>query len=124
MMRALLRGKIHRAVVTQADRDYVGSITIDKELLDEADIWAGEKVLISDVDNGARFETYAVEGTPGSGIVCVNGAAALLVQPGDRIIVMAFEITDRPIEPRIVLVDDKNRKVKTLRAPGPGDVSE
>lgn len=123
-MRALLRGKIHRAVVTQADRDYVGSITIDKELLDEADIWAGEKVLISDVDNGARFETYAVEGTPGSGIVCVNGAAALLVQPGDRIIVMAFEITDRPIEPRIVLVDDKNRKVKTLRAPGPGDVSE
>ncbi len=124
IMRALLRGKIHRAVVTQADRDYVGSITIDKELLDEADIWAGEKVLISDVDNGARFETYAVEGTPGSGIVCVNGAAALLVQPGDRIIVMAFEITDRPIEPRIVLVDDKNRKVKTLRAPGPGDVSE
>ena len=124
IMRALLRGKIHRAVVTQADRDYVGSITIDKELLDEADIWAGEKVLISDVDNGARFETYAVEGTPGSGIVCVNGAAALLVQPGDRIIVMAFEITDRPIEPLIVLVDDKNRKVKTLRTPGPGDVSE
>lgn len=118
-MRVLLRGKIHRAVVTQADLDYVGSITIDKELLDEADIWPGEKVLISDVDNGARFETYTVEGEPGSGVICVNGAAAHLVKPGDRIIIMAFEITDRPIVPNIVLVDERNRKVKTLHAPGP-----
>ncbi|HHT76023.1 MAG TPA: aspartate 1-decarboxylase [Methanomassiliicoccaceae archaeon] len=122
-MRVLLRGKIHRAVVTQADLDYVGSITIDKELLDEADIWPGEKVLISDVDNGARFETYTVEGEPGSGVICVNGAAAHLVKPGDRIIIMAFEITDRPIVPNIVLVDERNRKVKTLHAPGPS-VSE
>lgn len=119
-MRVLLRGKIHRAVVTQADPDYVGSITIDKELLKEADIWPGEKVLISDVDNGARFETYTVEGPAGSGVICVNGAAALLVKPGDRIIIMAFEITDRPVQPRIVLVDEHNRKVRTLRAPGPG----
>jgi len=119
-MRILLRGKIHRAVVTQADPDYIGSITIDKELLEEADIWPGEKVLISDVDNGARFETYTVEGEAGSGVVCVNGAAALLVKPGDRIIIMAFEITDQPVQPRIVLVDEHNRKVKTLRAPGPG----
>ncbi|KQM12575.1 aspartate decarboxylase [Methanomassiliicoccales archaeon RumEn M1] len=122
-MRVLLRGKIHRAVVTQADLDYVGSITIDKELLDEADIWAGEKVLVSDIDNGARFETYTVEGEPGSGVICVNGAAAHLVNVGDRIIIMAFEITDRPITPNIVLVDDKNRKVRTLHAPGPS-VSE
>jgi len=122
-MRVLLRGKIHRAVVTQADLDYVGSITIDKELLDEADIWPGEKVLISDVDNGARFETYTVEGEPGSGVICVNGAAAHLVKPGDRIIIMAFEITDRSIVPNIVLVDERNRKVKTLHAPGPS-VSE
>lgn len=122
-MRVLLRGKIHRAVVTQADLDYIGSITIDKELLDEADIWPGEKVLISDVDNGARFETYTVEGEPGSGVICVNGAAAHLVKPGDRIIIMAFEITDRPIVPNIVLVDERNRKVKTLHAPGPS-VSE
>lgn len=122
-MRVLLRGKIHRAVVTQADLDYVGSITIDKELLDEADIWPGEKVQISDVDNGARFETYTVEGEPGSGVICVNGAAAHLVKPGDRIIIMAFEITDRPIVPNIVLVDERNRKVKTLHAPGPS-VSE
>ena len=122
-MRVLLRGKIHRAVVTQADLDYVGSITIDKELLDEADIWAGEKVLISDIDNGARFETYTVEGEPGSGVICVNGAAAHLVNVGDRIIIMAFEITDRPITPNILLVDDKNHKVRTLHAPGPS-VSE
>ena len=122
-MRVLLRGKIHRAVVTQADLDYVGSITVDKELLDEADIWAGEKVLISDLNNGARFETYIVEGEPGSGVICVNGAAAHLVEVGDRIIIMAFEITDRPITPNIVLVDDKNRKARTLHAPGPS-VSE
>jgi aspartate 1-decarboxylase len=122
-MRVLLRGKIHRAVVTQADPDYIGSITIDKELLDEADIWAGEKVLVSDVDNGARFETYTVEGEPGSGIICVNGAAAHLVSPGDRIIIMAFEITDRPVRPNIVLVNSKNHRVKTLHAPGPSDPS-
>ena len=122
-MRVLLRGKIHRAVVTQADLDYVGSITIDKELLDEADIWPGEKVLISDVFNVARFETYSVEWEPGSGVICCNGAAAHLDGPGDRIIIMAFEITDRPIVPNIVLVDERNRKVKTLHAPGPS-VSE
>lgn len=120
IMRILLRGKIHRAVVTQADLDYVGSITIDQELLEEADIWPGEKVLVSDINNGARFETYTVAGPPGSGVICVNGAAAHLVNVGDLIIIMAFEITDKPIDPRIVLVDEKNRKVKTLRAPGPG----
>ena len=122
-MRALLRGKIHRAVVTQADPDYIGSITIDKDLLDEADIWAGEKVLISDINNGARFETYTVEGEPGSGVICVNGAAAHLVTPGDRVIIMAFELTDKPVRPNIVLVDSKNRRVKTLHAPGPSDPS-
>jgi aspartate 1-decarboxylase len=119
LMRVILRGKIHRAVVTQADPDYVGSIIIDRDLLDDADIWPGEKVLVSDVNNGARFETYTVAGKRGSGIVCVNGAAARLVNVGDRIIIMAFEITDTPIEPRIVLVDDKNHRTKILRAPGP-----
>ncbi len=119
-MRVLLRGKIHRAVVTQADPDYIGSITIDRSLLEEADIWPGEKVLISDVNNGARFETYVVAGDAGSGTICVNGAAARLVRVGDRIIIMAFELADAPIEPRIVLVDDKNRWKETLRAPRPG----
>jgi aspartate 1-decarboxylase len=119
-MRSVLRGKIHRAVVTQADPDYIGSITIDQDLLDDADIWPGEKVLISDVNNGARFETYTVSGNAGSGVICVNGAAARLVRLGDKIIIMAFELTDHPIEPRIVLVDDHNRRTRILRAPGPG----
>jgi aspartate 1-decarboxylase len=115
-MRYLLRGKIHRAVVTDANPEYIGSITIDKDLLVKADIWAGEKVLISDVNNGSRFETYTVEGKPGSGMVCVNGAAARLVRPGDRLIIMAFELTDKPIAPKIVLVNEKNQHVKTLQS--------
>jgi aspartate 1-decarboxylase len=113
-MRCLLRGKIHRAVVTDANPEYVGSITIDRDLLVKADIWAGEKVLVSDVNNGARFETYTVEGKSGSGTICVNGAAARLVRTGDRLIIMAFELTDKPVVPKIVLVDDKNQYVKTL----------
>lgn len=119
-MRSVLRGKIHRATVTHADPDYVGSIIIDQALLDDADIWPGEKVLISDVNNGARFETYTVSGERGSGVICVNGAAARLVRLGDKVIIMAFELTDHPIEPRIVLVDEHNRRTKILRAPGPG----
>lgn len=118
-MRCLLRGKIHRAVVTDANPEYVGSITIDRDLLIKADIWAGEKVLVSDINNGARFETYTVEGKAGSGMVCVNGAAARLVRPGDHLIIMAFELTDKPITPKIVLVDDKNHHVRTLDSVNP-----
>jgi aspartate 1-decarboxylase len=118
-MRCLLRGKIHRAVVTDANPEYIGSITIDRDLLVRADIWAGEKVLVSDINNGARFETYTVEGKAGSGTICVNGAAARLVRPGDRLIIMAFELTDKPIAPKIVLVDDKNQHVKTLDSVNP-----
>jgi aspartate 1-decarboxylase len=114
IMRCLLRGKIHRAVVTDANPEYIGSITIDRDLLEEADIWVGEKVLVSDVNNGSRFETYTVEGKAGSGVICVNGAAARLVKTGDRLIIMAFELTDRPVTPKIVLVDDQNHYVKTL----------
>jgi aspartate 1-decarboxylase len=116
IMRYLLRGKIHRAVVTDANPEYIGSITIDRDLLVKADIWVGEKVLVSDINNGARFETYTVEGKAGSGMICVNGAAARLVKAGDRLIIMAFELTDQPIAPRIVLVDDKNQYVKTLHS--------
>lgn len=118
-MRCLLRGKIHRAVVTDADPEYVGSITIDRDLLVKADIWAGEKVLVSDINNGSRFETYVVEGEPGSGMICVNGAAARLVKRGDKLIIMAFELTDKPITPLIVLVDEKNQYVKTLHSVNP-----
>jgi aspartate 1-decarboxylase len=120
IMRYLLRGKIHRAVVTEANPEYIGSITIDRDLMVKADIWAGERVLISDVNNGSRFETYVVEGKAGSGMICVNGAAARLVKTGDHLIIMAFELTDKPITPRIVLVNEKNQHVKTLQSPGPG----
>lgn len=113
-MRQLLRGKIHRATVTAAEPDYVGSIVIDQDLLERADIWPGEKVLVSDVNNAARFETYVVSGKRGSGIISVNGAAARLVSVGDKIIIMAFEITDKPITSKVVLVDQNNRFLRNL----------
>lgn len=114
LMRCLLRGKIHRATVTETNTEYIGSIVIDQDLLRAADIWPGERVLISDVDNAARFETYAVEGKAGSGQIMVNGAAAKLVHKGDRIIIMAFEYSDSPVEQKAILVDEKNRYVKRL----------
>lgn len=113
-MRSLLRGKIHRATVTEADLGYVGSITIDASLLKEVDIWPGERVLVSDLDNGNRFETYVVEGEAGSGIIGVNGAAARLVNIGDKVIIMAFEITDKPIKPKVALVDETNRIMRMM----------
>jgi aspartate 1-decarboxylase len=113
-MRCLIRAKIHRATVTDANPDYVGSITIDDELLQRADIWPGEKVLVADVDNGARFETYTVKGNAGSGTICVNGSAARLVKKGDKIIIMAFEYTDKPVDQKVVLVDERNRFVRNL----------
>jgi aspartate 1-decarboxylase len=113
-MRCLLRAKIHRATVTDADPDYVGSITIDEDLLQRADIWPGERVLVADVNNGARFETYAVSAEAGSGIVCVNGSAAKLVNKGDRVIIMAFEYTSSPIDAKVVLVDEENRYAGSL----------
>jgi len=108
-MRILLRSKIHKARITETDIEYVGSITIDADLIRMADIWPGEKVLVADMENGARFETYVLEGKPGSGIIGVNGAAAKLVKKGDAVIIMAFEITDMPIRPKILLVDERNR---------------
>ncbi len=113
-MRQLLRGKIHRATVTAAEPEYVGSIVIDQDLLERADIWPGEKVLVSDVDNAARFETYIVVGKRGSGVISVNGAAARLVNVGDKVIIMAFELTDRPIPSKVVLVDQSNRFIRNL----------
>lgn len=107
-MRSLLRGKIHRATVTDTNPEYIGSITIDKELMDMVDIWPGERVLVSDLNNGNRFETYAVEGQPGKGDIVINGAAALLVKKGDRVIIMGFELTDSQIKAKVILVDDHN----------------
>jgi aspartate 1-decarboxylase len=108
----MLRGKIHRATVTQTRVDYEGSITVDIELLEKAGIWVGEMVYIANVTNGARFETYALEGERGSGIIALNGAAAHLCKVGDKIIIMGFELTDEPIKAKVVTVDEKNRAVK------------
>jgi len=109
---SVLKAKIHRAVVTEADLHYVGSITIDQDLMDAAGFLSYEKVLIADIDNGNRLETYIIAGPRGSGIICLNGASARLVSPGDRVIVMAF-CTMSPDEakthrPTVVFVDEKN----------------
>jgi len=116
MMRIMMKSKIHRATVTQADLDYVGSVTIDADLLDAAELLEGEQVAIVDNTNGARIETYVIPGPRGSGIIGINGAAAHLVHPGDVVIIMSYAmVTDaeaRALEPKIVHVDEKNRIVK------------
>ena len=109
----MLKGKIHRATVVQAELDYVGSITIDEELLEAAGILEYEKVQIVDINNGQRFETYTIAGQRGSGMICLNGAAARCVQKGDKIIIMCYalmsveEIKENP--PKVVFVDDNNK---------------
>ena len=109
----LLKAKIHRAVVTQADLDYVGSITIDSNLLRESGILEYEKVEIADIDNGNRFETYAIAGEAGSGVICLNGAAARCVEVGDKIIIMAYAYMTpeeaRNHKPAVLFVDENNR---------------
>ena len=109
----MLKGKIHRVKVTQAALDYVGSITIDEDLMKAAGILEYEKVQIADVDNGSRFETYVIAGEPGSGLICLNGAAARCVSEGDRIILMAYaDVTPEEAKthkPKVVFVDDNNQ---------------
>lgn len=115
----MLKGKIHRAVVKQAELHYVGSITVDPELMEAADILEYEKVQIVDVENGNRFETYTIAGEPGSGMICLNGAAARQVQTGDHIILMAYcELTREEAKghkPHVVFVDEENKIVKKSR---------
>ncbi|MFN9785664.1 MAG: aspartate 1-decarboxylase [Planctomycetia bacterium] len=113
-MRTYLRSKIHKATVTAADLNYIGSITIDRDLMDKADIAPYEKVLIVDNTNGSRIETYVIEGERGSGVMQINGGAAHLVRTGDEIIVMTFETVDVAGRPRQILVDKKNRYVRDL----------
>jgi aspartate 1-decarboxylase len=113
MQRHMLKSKIHRATVTDCNLHYAGSITIDAELMEEADLLPNELVHVLDVDNGSRFETYVIEGGYGAREMCVNGAAARLVQPGDRVIVVSYGVyseTELGLhEPRVVHVDDDNR---------------
>ncbi len=119
MQRTLMKSKIHRATVTDANLHYVGSITIDRELMDAADLLPYEQVHVVDVDNGARFETYVIEGATGTGTMCVNGAAARLVQPDDKIIVISYGMFEagevEGFEPVVVTVDETNRPVPFLK---------
>ena len=120
MRRRMLKSKIHRAVVTDANLHYVGSVTIDPDLLEAADILPHEQVAIVGIDNGARLETYAIAGRRGSGDLCLNGAAARLVQPGDKVIVISYADYDREelasYEPIVVHVDTANRRVDAVTA--------
>ncbi|HEY8548081.1 MAG TPA: aspartate 1-decarboxylase [Acidimicrobiales bacterium] len=120
MRRRMLKSKIHRATVTDANLHYVGSITVDPDLLEAADILEHEQVAVVDIDNGARFETYTIAGRRGSGDMCLNGAAARLVHPGDRIIVISYADYEAAelegYEPRIVHVDTENRPIDTATA--------
>jgi len=116
VMRIMMKSKIHRATVTQADLHYVGSITIDADLLDAADLVEGEQVAIVDITNGARLETYVIPAQRGSGIIGINGAAARLVHAGDLVIIISYGMFDdaeaRTLKPTVVHVDEKNRVVK------------
>ncbi|MFF5990875.1 aspartate 1-decarboxylase [Prauserella flavalba] len=115
MYRTMLKSKIHRATVTQADLHYVGSVTVDEELMEAADLLPGEQVCIVDITNGARLETYVIKGERGSGVIGINGAAAHLVHPGDLVILIAYGQMDSAeaasFEPKIVFVDADNRIV-------------
>ena len=113
-MRWILRSKIHRATVTDADLNYVGSITIDEGLIEKTGFWPGEKVLVVSNTSGARLETYVIVGKRNSGVICMNGAASHLIKPGEEIIIMGFELTDKPIKVKNILVDKNNKFVKYL----------
>jgi aspartate 1-decarboxylase len=113
-LRSVLRAKIHKATVTQADPDYVGSITIDLNLTEKVGLWANEKVLVASNTSGARLETYVIEGERGSGKICMNGPAAHLIAAGEEVVIMGFEYTDEPIVPKVALVDAENNFVRYL----------
>ncbi len=113
-MRWQLRSKIHQATVTEADVRYVGSITIDEDLMDRVGLWAGEKVLVTSNTSGARLETYVIPGQRGSGTIAMNGAAAHLIKEREQIIIMGFELAATPIQPKVVLLDSSNRVVREL----------
>lgn len=114
----LFKSKLHRATITEANINYVGSITIDVELLEKSDILPGERVQVVNVNNGERFETYTIEGVRGSGVICVNGAAARLVQIGDKVIIISYAMLDKKeasqFKPKVLILDDEN-KIKCVK---------
>lgn len=113
MLRTVYKSKIHRATVTQTKLDYEGSITIDGELMEAADILPGERLEVFNLNNGERFSTYAIKGERSSGTICVNGAAARLAEVGDKVIIISYVLVDekeaKTLRPKVILVDDKNR---------------
>jgi len=111
----MLKSKIHRATVTDADVEYVGSITIDVDLMERTGLKTGELVHVWNVTNANRFETYVIPGQKRSGVICINGAAAHLCKAGDKVIIAAFTLTDEEIEPKMVLVDDNNMFVRYMK---------
>ena len=124
----MLKAKIHRATVTQAELNYVGSITVDMDLLEQSGILEYEKVQIVDINNGARFETYTIAGERGSGVMCLNGAAARMVQTGDKIILMTYaDVTPeeaKGMRPTVVFVDDENKVTSIMNYEKHGDISK
>ncbi|OXM16607.1 aspartate 1-decarboxylase [Paenibacillus herberti] len=126
MFRTMMKSKLHRATVTEANLNYVGSITIDEDLMDKADLWANEKVQIVNNNNGERFETYVISGPRGSGVICLNGAAARRVQPGDKVIIISYATMDeqeaREYTPKIVILDENNKPIQILDKEIHGDI--
>ena len=114
MLRQLLQSKIHKATVTEADIAYIGSITIDQDLLDRIDLWPGQKVTVVSNTSGNRLETYVIAGARSSGMICINGAAALLIKKGEEVIIFSYALSDRAITPKCILVDSHNKYVQDL----------
>ncbi|KNF09023.1 aspartate 1-decarboxylase PanD [Gottschalkia purinilytica] len=127
MLLNMLKAKIHRAIVTEANLNYVGSITIDKCLLEKSGILPGEKVQIVNNNNGARLETYVIEGEKDSGVICLNGAAARLVEPGDIVIIIAYCYIDerelKSLKPKILILDENNKVAEELSEELHGDIN-
>ena len=113
-MREVLQSKIHKATVTEADLNYIGSITIDEALLEKIDLWEGQRVLVVSNTSGSRLETYVIRGERNSGTICMNGAAAHHINKDEEIIIIGFAFSDKPIQPKCILVDKDNRFVRYL----------
>ena len=115
MFREVLKSKLHRAMITGSDVEYEGSIEIPSDLMEAADIWAGEKVLVASITTGARLETYVLAGKPETGHIMINGGAAHLIKQGERVAIMAFAVSEVPVTPTNLLLDEKNQIVRTSR---------
>lgn len=115
MFRQVLKSKLHRAMITDADVAYEGSIEIPRDLMDAADLWPGEKVLVASITTGARLETYVLEGKPGTGKILINGGAAHLIKAGEHVVIMAFAVSETPVSPKALLLDDSNKIVRAAQ---------